>query len=991
MKVFLTRIIPLVLLLTAFCRFGAVGQRPVFEMQASAWVDSLMDKLTLDQRIGQLFMVAAYSNKDAAHEAELKKLVSQYGIGGLIFFQGGPVRQAALTNRLQAAAKVPLMIGMDAEWGLAMRLDSTIRFQRQMTLGAIKNDSLIYAFGAEVARECRRLGVHINFAPVVDINNNPANPVIGTRSFGQDPQSVIRKSAMYIKGMQDHGVLANAKHFPGHGDTDTDSHLALPVIKHDKVRLSQIELSPYKPLFDIGLASVMVAHLSVPALDSAKNRASTLSPQIVRQLLRGDLGFQGLIFTDALNMKGVSAQFAPGDVDLLAAQAGNDVLLFAEDVPKAVARLKAAIADGTYTEAAVNASVRRILQAKAWLGLPKERPIEIRNLHKDLNTPEALVLKKKLAEASITLVHNTDNLLPLKRMDQYPMGLVTIGGDGSSFEQELKKSARFRKFNAAAVPTAEQVKQISTAFTDTALIVLQVIGTQSPAKNFGFSNEAAALIEKLAIKHKVVLVLQTCPYALKALKSVDGLAAIVVAYQDDNFQARAAVAAISGAVGMNGTLPVAVGNQFALHAGLTASVSNRLEWSSPVEMGFKPTAFDGIDSIVKEGIAARAYPGAQVLVAQNGKVIYDKCFGYHTYENAKAVAPEDLYDLASITKIAATTLSLMKLQDEGKFDLDKPIRDYLPQMPDSSAYSELTPRQMLAHVAGFKAWIPFSTETITKEGPLPGIYSNKPSEVYSKRVARDFYIRQSYSDSMLYRILKEPLDAKKDYKYSDLGYYFMRLVVEKLSGETIDQYAQRHFYEPMGLGAMTYRPLEKFSPKQIVPTEYDASYRKQLVHGDVHDQGAAMQGGVGGHAGLFGNAESLAAIMQMLLNGGTYGGERYLSEAVISEYTRCQFCVDQNDKKRRGAGFDKPVIPPGPGPTCKCVSFDSFGHTGFTGTMAWADPKEQTVYIFLSNRIYPSAENKKLAQMDIRSRVQEEIYRAIAMKGNDSLKSRFNP
>jgi len=958
---------------------NVLSAQPIFDKSPTPWADSLMKELSLEQKIGQLFMVAAYSNRDANHEKGLNQLVEKYHIGGLIFFQGGPERQVKMHNRLQKKSKIPLLIGIDGEWGLGMRLDSTISFPRQMTLGAIQDESLIYDMGKEIARQCKRVGVHVNFAPVVDINNNPKNPVINNRSFGENKQNVLRNSLAYMSGMQDNGVLANAKHFPGHGDTDADSHYNLPVIKHDIKRLRNLELYPYGKMFEKGLGSVMVAHLSIPSLDSTPNRASTLSPKVVTGLLQEEMGFRGLIFTDALNMKGVSKFYKPGEVDLLAAKAGNDVLLFAEDVPKALEKIKSAIENGSYSEAQLNRSVAKILKAKEWAGLHKKYIVNQKNVVDELKTSEARYLKQRLSEAAITLVQNKNQIIPLKELSDRNVTLITIGGKRTTFGDELKKYVSLESTRISSSPSATQSLAAKDFVKSSNTVIIAVEGTSnSPSKNFGLSNNAIDLIENLTQEKEVILVFMGNPYALAKLKNPERIKAILVGYQDDAYLIRAAARAVMGAIPISGKLPVTVGDYFDVNQGIEIASAVRLKFTSPIELGLENEVFAKVDSIAQDGIEKRAYPGAQILVAKDGKVIYNKNFGYHTYEESRRVQSEDLYDLASITKIVGSTLSLMKLDDEGKFDLDAPLVNYFPEIPTGSPYFDMQPRRMLAHVAGLKSWIPFYVKTVEDGKPDNRIYRSTSTKDYSIEVAHNLYIKNAVSDSLVDRILSTSLRKNRDYKYSDLGYYFMKEIIHRQGKTPINQFADEHFYSPLGLQTMGYQPLKRFPKERITPTEYDTYFRGQLVHGYVHDPGAAMQGGIGGHAGIFSNAEDLAVVMQMLINGGTYGGERYLSERVVSAYTSCQFCESEMDEERRGAGFDKPVIPDGPGPTCKCVSFDSFGHSGFTGTIAWADPVENIVYIFLSNRVYPSAENKKLARMNIRTNIQEAIYEVLA-------------
>ncbi len=951
---------------------------PLFLQSESQWADSVISQMTLEEKIGQLFMVAAYSNRDQEHEKELIKLVEDYHIGGVIFFQGGPQREVKMYNALQKKAKYPLWVGMDAEWGLGMRLDSTIKFPRQLTLGAVQNDTLIYRMGMEIGRQCRRIGVHINFAPVVDVNNNPKNPVINSRSFGENKLLVTRKGDAYMKGLEAAGTMANAKHFPGHGDTETDSHHNLPVIKHDAERLSNVELYPFRKLIDDGLSSVMVAHLSVPALDSTKNRASTLSPEIVTDLLKDQYGFQGLIFTDALNMKGVASFYEPGQVDLMAAQAGNDVLLFAEDVSKAVELIKKAIKSGDYSEKNLDQSVLKILRAKEWLGLDQERFVDEYHVIEDINTPAALMLKKRLSEAAMTVIKNEDSILPIQLADSTTVGVLTIGGDGKAFAKALRGYIPHDHFSLPSDISSSDRELWLKKLAQYDTVIVHISGTNNrPSRNFGLSQSAIGLAEALGKQTSTILVHMGNPYALEKLGDTQAFKAILIGYQDDQIMHRAAADALVGVNDVDGKLPVRIGARFPAQHGLKIQAIQRLQTATQPVLDYYGKSFHKVDSIAELGLSKKAYPGAQILVAQGGRVIYDKAFGYHTYEKKDPVKPSDVYDIASITKVVATTVSLMKLQDMGKFSLDEPMKTYFPEIDKKSPYANLTSRQMLAHVAGLKPWVPFYMETVKDGAPDSALYSSVQTDIYSVEVARDMYIDHRYSDSLLTKILATPLNKKGEYKYSDLGYYFMREIIKRQSGMRVDSFAYQHIYKPMGLQRIGYLPLGRIDADEIVPTEYDRYFRNQLLIGYTHDPGAAMQGGVGGHAGIFSNAYDVAAIMQMFLNNGMYGGVKILESTTVAEYTKCQYCEDELDENRRGAGFDKPVIPDGPGPTCKCVSFDSFGHSGFTGTIAWADPTENIIYVFLSNRVYPSAENKRLAKMDIRTNIQEEIYKVL--------------
>lgn len=957
---------------------------PPFLLDSSnTWVNRQLKSMSLNEKIGQLFMVAAYSNRGESHKKELEKLVSKHGIGGLIFFQGGPVRQAELTNQFQEKAKVPLMIAMDAEWGLDMRLDSTIGYPRQMALGAIKNNDVIYEMGAALAKQCRRLGVHVNFAPVIDVNNNPKNPVINSRSFGENKVLVAQKGIAYMKGMQDNLVLACGKHFPGHGDTDADSHKSLPVINHNLERLEELEMYPFRELIDAGLGSMMVAHLFVPALDSTPNVATTLSSKVVTDLLKKDLQFKGLIFTDALNMKGVSSYFEPGEVDVKALLAGNDVLLFAEDVPKAIEKIKEAIEQGKISEEEITARCTKIMKTKYWLQLHKMEPIKIENLYEDLNSKEMQMSNRKVVEKSLTLLQNQNNLLPLQQLDSVKIATVAIRGlasleEKNTFQRTIDLYAPAKHFGITSNPTYDEIIALNNSLDGFDHIVVSLHGLrQYPSRRFGITKEMTNVVKLLEAKGKVVLVYFGNPYGLKHLEKLAEIESILIAYHDGEYQQEYAAQAMFGAIEVTGKLPVTVSTDYPAGRGFSTESLGTFKYTQPEELNIPSSDLVQIDSIALEGINAGAYPGCQVLVAKEGKVIYKKNFGYYTYDKIKPVTDASIYDLASITKIASTTLSVMKLYDEGKFDLDKYLCDYLPELVDTASYpySEIVLRDMLSHKAGLTPWIPFYKNTLANGYPKYNYYSLVQSETYPFRVAENLYMHKDYPNRILGELLSTPLREEKKYKYSDLGYYFLTQIIEKQSNLSQDQFVAQNFYDPMGLPTATYKPLNAHPKEIIVPTENDKSFRRQLVHGDVHDPGAAMMGGVAGHAGLFSNANDLAKIMQCFMNFGQYGGKRYISEETVKEFVRCQFCEEDN---RRGAGFDKPVRNGAGGPTCNCVSLESFGHTGFTGTLAWADPDEEIVYIFLSNRVYPDASNTKLLNLDIRTRIQEVIYDAVA-------------
>lgn len=935
-----------------------------------AWVDSVFSSMTPDQRLGQLFMVAAYSNKGEAHVAELEKLIKDQHIGGLIFFQGGPKRQAIMSNYLQSKAQLPLMIAMDAEWGIGMRLDSTIDYPRQMVLGAIQDNALLYRFGAETARQMKRMGMHINFAPVVDVNSNANNPVIGTRSFGENKLAVAQKGTAVMKGLQDGRILACAKHFPGHGDTDSDSHYTLPIIKHNYQRLDTLELYPFKEMIKEGIGSMMVAHLYIPELDDTKNQASTLSPKIVNGLLKDSLGFEGLIFTDALNMKGVSKYYGPGEVELRSFLAGNDVMEFAEDVPKAMQLIRQAVNDGIISQEEIDRRCLKVLNAKAWFGLDQYEPIELRGLTEELNNGNARAVHNQLAAAALTLLINK-NAIPIKAIDTMRIASLVIGDKpNNAFQNMLSRYAPVQHFVISDQTTAQQQWEILNKLKEKDKVIVSIHNLNGRrSRNYGITQQTLDVLGELVFNTELIINVFGNPYALGRMPGIEHANGLLFSYEKSEVSEKMAAQAIFGGLAISGKLPVTASEQFRYGLGIKTE-KIRLAYGEPAQVEMDEAVLNAIDAIALDAIANKATPGAQVLVAKDGVVVYDKAFGHHTYANEKKVKWNDAYDLASITKIAASLVSFMKLVDAGKVSLNERVSDHLLELKNTNK-KDMKFLEMLAHYAQLKAWIPFYVATLKNGEPDSTYYQSEYSIEFPHQVAENLYMRADYPDTIYSIINDSELRSRKQYKYSDLGYYYLKKVIELESGEKLNQFARKNFYEPLGLSTMGFFPRQRMGLDQIIPTEYDMTFRKQLVHGHVHDPGAAMNGGIGGHAGLFANANDVAILMQLFLNNGEYGGKRYISKETIQEFTKCHFCKNGN---RRGIGFDKPEPSGTGGPTCDCVSLMSFGHTGFTGTMAWADPEKNIVYVFLSNRVYPDADNSKLLKMDVRTKIQQVIY-----------------
>ncbi len=970
------RVMIVVVLLFSVGLKAQTTQTSVIYKGQEQWANEKMAQMTLDEKLGQLFMIAAYSNKGKAHQEEILKLIKQEHIGGLIFFQGGPVRQARLTNLYQQSSKIPLMIAMDAEWGLAMRLDSTYKFPWPMTVGATHDSVLAYNMGKEIALHCKRLGVHINFGPVVDINTNPDNPIINARSFGQDPDLVAKLGVAYTLGMQDQNVMANAKHFPGHGDTHTDSHKSLPTVGHDMARLKSVELSPYKSLIENGLASVMVAHLNVPAMD-ASGMPSSLSPTIINKYLRDSLHFDGLVFTDALNMGGVADRFAPGEVDLKALLAGNDVLLFSQNVSEAKKKIKDALAKGELTQADIDLHVKRILLAKSWMGLETKKYVEPKGIYKDLNPMSSEILDRKIFASATTVVMNKDQIIPIKDLKDKKIACVVAGTEvGTEFYGLLKKYGNVELFTFKEGKENDILNELSNYD----LVIMGIYTSNAnPWKSYKIDASIKKFVKRVTLQNKTIVSLFANAYSLGSFIEVTSTDALLIAYQNHPYAESAAAQIIFGAMGARGRLPVSGSGLFEVGFGYDTKSLGRLGYGVPGEVGIDADELNKIDVLVAEAIREKATPGCQIIVARHGKVIFDKSYGYHTYAKKMPVQKDDIYDLASITKMAATLPVLMKLVQEGKIDLDKTLGYYLPELKGTSKDS-LVIREVLAHQAGLTPWIPFYIETLQNGAKNPAYYSETRDYNFPNPVAGSMYSSRTMKDTIMDRIDRSKLLAKKEYKYSDLGYYYFMEIIQRITGQPLNVFVDDWLYSTLGATTLGYLPRNKFDIDRIIPTENDRVFRKQELDGYVHDQGAAMMGGVAGHAGLFSNANDLAKLMQMYLNGGTYGGINYLDSIIIKEFVRCQFCDQDN---RRGIGFDKPQLE-GVGPTCGCVSPLSFGHTGFTGTIAWADPDQGIVYIFLSNRVYPDADNRKLLTLSTRTRIQKVIYNSILSDDENS-------
>lgn len=940
-----------------------------------AWADSVFRSLSLNQQIAQLLVVRAYSNRDQAYNDSMSGLIRSYNIGGVCFFQGSPVAQANLTNCWQVASQTPLLVAIDAEWGLGMRLDSVHDFPYQMTLGASSNDSLAYEMAAAIARDCRRMGVNMNLAPVMDVNNNPLNPVINFRSFGENPIPVARKGVSYMRGLQDNGIVATAKHFPGHGDTDTDSHKDLPVISHPKERMESVELYPFREVINDGIAGIMIAHLYMPAYDTTTNLASTLSPRVVADLLKERMKFRGVVITDALDMKGVTKFYPPGEIEVKALLAGNDILLLPQDVPAAVNSIRKAIDDGLIPQEMVPEKCIKMLRLKFDMGLDHFQPVKLENLTRDLNPVTSKEITCKIYKSAVTVVRNENNILPLTLLQRRRIATLSIGETQiTPFQESLGWYAPVTHFQISKDASAEEYAGLIRKLAPYNIIIAGLHRNNLyPVRQFGNPVQVFDFLSELCHTKRTILTIFGSPYLLQSLEDVPGFAAILVTYQDQTEAEEVAAEVIFGGVAAAGELPVTT-TGFPSGTGLKFG-KYRFEFALPEELGIASESLAPIDSLIGDGIDSAAYPGCQVLFARSGKVFYYKAFGNPSYAESTPVKRTDLYDIASVTKVTATTLAVMKLYEEGKIHPDDALSVHLPELRATDK-ERITIREVMTHQAGLQAWIPFYQLTLKDSLGDKEIYDSVVSSLYPIRIAEQLFMKREYTDSIFSWIIHSELRKTKNYKYSDLGFILLYKLVERKTGLSFPAYLDMTFYQPMGLTTLGYNPRDRFPVERIMPTEFDTGYRKQLVHGDVHDPAAAMLGGVSGHAGLFSDAFDLAVILGMLVNNGEYGGKQYLLPSTVREFTRKQFPGTGN---RRGMGFDKPLSEFDPaGPTCEAASPSSFGHSGFTGTYIWADPEHDLIYVFLSNRVCPDAANTKISQMKIRTKIHQKMYEILA-------------
>jgi beta-N-acetylhexosaminidase len=955
---------------------------------AERWADSVFNSLSDTERIAQLMVVRVSEKKKDSilfYDDKVADDIKKYNIGGIVLFQGGPIKQVQIVNRLQSAAKTPLLVCIDAEWGLGMRMDSVTPLNHQIMLGALDDAILVRYYGWRVAEECKYAGIQVNFAPVVDVNNNPNNPVIGDRSFGEDKEKVALFGTQYMKGMQEDSVLACAKHFPGHGDVAVDSHLDLPVINKSLEQLDTLELYPFRKIINEGVGSVMVAHLYVPSIDNTPNRATSLSINNVTGLLKNDLGFEGLVFTDALNMKGVAKFFPGGEISVQALMAGNDILCLPEDVGQTINAIMQAIAIGKIAMEDINLKCKKVLIAKYLYGSANAKHISTTNIRYLLNYGTN-GLKKTVAENAITLLNNEDTaffpLRPNKKVKDLAYIGVGISAD-NAFSKRMKSDYNADVFYFDYTAGLERIPSTLELLKKYKKVVIGLHNVgRYPANNFGLSSAGIELVNKLQQQTKSVLFVFGNPYSIKNFCNSTNL---IACYEDDPITQNSAVDMLEGKLKYHGHLPVTVCDKYPYGSGKTfdyllpISTTEEIISVRPIKdsvgsiIGMIETAtirsFRAIDSLANDAIAKGATPGCVVMALKDGKIIYQRAFGRLDYNRPDSVNLETIYDIASITKIAATTLGIMKLYDAGKLKLTEKIGKYLPWIRGSNKEGLLI-KDILLHQAGLPAGLPFSRHKDS------ACFSLTPNEYYCVKVTDELYTSKEYKDMFFREIRNVRLLKKGKYVYSDLDFILLGEIVQNISRyPSLSDYMDVEFYHPLGLRTIGFNAGERFVPRRIAPTETDTIFRMNQLIGDVDDPTASLFGGIAGHAGVFSNAHDLAVIMQMLLNGGTFNGVRYIKASTVKLFTAYHSKIS-----RRGYGFDKPEKPDDTADPTYPSSYSppsTFGHTGFTGTCAWVDPDNKLVYIFLSNRVNPSGDNRKLNQMNVRGNIFDAIYEAI--------------
>lgn len=885
-------------------------------------INALLSRMSLREKIGQLFFIPAngyFRSEDNETYRELVAQIEDHHIGGIIFFRGNIYGQAVLTNKLQKISEIPLWITQDMEYGAAMRVEGTTRFVPAMGVAATQNPEYAYWKGKVTAHEARALGVNQIFAPVLDVNNNPENPVINVRSFSGDPQTVAAFGQQFINGVESEGLIATAKHFPGHGDTDTDSHISLPTINHNYSRLDSLELVPFRSAINNGLQSVMSAHIAFPKISKTPQIPGTLDEFVLNRILMDSLNFKGMVVTDGLEMKGIASNFSPGNAVVRALHAGADLMLLSPDLATAVNEVEKAVQQGIITEDRIDQSVRKLLAWKKHHGLFDRKTIDIDQLSSLINIRENRLITNEISRKSLTLLKNDANLLPV-RAEEYPKVMVLSiaddesGSTGASFARSIRVYHPDVTFHVLDKRTGvEEKKEILQDARESDLLILGSFIYVRSGQSVQISPEQMQLLNELPQKPSVLVAFGN-PYVVRDLPDSD---AQLMAWSARSNQIQAATPALFGGTKIGGRLPIEIPGMYPMGHGIDLP-QTAIRFDEPETVGISSDGLRKIDTIMNDAVFDSTFPGGVVAVVKDGVIAYRKAFGYHTYDKLKKVSETDIYDLASLTKVVTTTTSIMKLMDEGKVKSNDRISKYFPEFRDGEK-QKITIRNLLLHNSG-----------------LP------PFRVYIDSLQSEAEIIQA--------IKNEPLinDPGEEYVYSDLGFILLGEIVEQVTGTPLDVYARKTFYYPLGMSSTHFNPKAKgdWISNKIPPTEIDTVYRQMKIHAEAHDERAWYMNGVAGHAGLFSSASDLAIYAQMLMSEGWYAGKQYLKPETIQTFTK-----RQSSQSDRGYGFDHKSE--GFSSAGTLTSLSTFGHTGFTGTSLWIDPEKDVAIIMLTNRTFP--------------------------------------
>lgn len=906
------------------------------------WVESTLENLTLAEKCGQMIMPwvnAEFMNEDDKKFKRLEHLVKDLKVGGFIFFEGNILNQVFLTNKMQELSEIPLLISSDFERGLGMRLKDATEFPYNMAVAAANDLNLTYQMGRVVSVEARALGVHQNYAPTADINENSRNPIINIRAYSEDRDLTVKHTLAFIAGSSEEGTITTVKHFPGHGATDVDSHTDLPLLTHTKEIFESVDLVPFREAIKAGVKSVMVGHLEVPAYEVSPGLPASLSEPIISGLLKKDMGFTGLVVTDAMNMSGVTKYYKADLAAVMAVKAGNDILLFPPDEGISLNGLVKAVESGEISQDRIDYSVRKILAAKRSMNLHNTRFVDLANLDHVLNKKSHKRLAQLIADKSITLVKNNENLIPVDPQQYRSPSVIFLSDVRNPVSYPMKDylKEKFRNMKFTTLGRKSKVAEYKSALAlagRSDLVLVPIFAKVRASGTIQLPANHTHLVKELStLDIPVVFMSMGNPYMMSEFPEVP---VYLCSYGDPDVSQRAMVKAISGETDITGKLPINIPEtQYTVGSGIMVK-KNVLNVTEDQENSAYD--FSKVDSVIAEGVIDSAYPGAVLFFGHENNLIYQKAFGKYTYEqNAQMMSTDAIFDMASVSKVVGTTTAAMLLYDEGKLDLNARVASYLPEFGNNGK-DIITVRNLLVHNAGLPAWKPFYKEFSTADEVLNAIMKTE---------------------------LEYPVGSK--FVYSDLGMITLQKIIERISGERLDRFLKTRVFDKLGMKRTMYNP-----PPELwyycVPTEKDTYWRMNTMKGKVHDETAYMLNGVAGHAGLFSTAGDLSIFLQMMLQKGKYDDIQLIKESTVEEWTK-----KQSDQSSRGLGWDtKSESGSSAG---KLFSANSFGHTGFTGTSVWVDKDSKLFVVLLTNRVHPTRDNSKLSKY--RPRIHDEIVRSI--------------